>query len=505
VSGGRPVISVIIPTHNRRDSLKRALDGLRAQTCGPETIEVIVVVDGGSDDTVAMLKSYPAPFGLQVLTQSNQGPSAARNHGSTTARGRWLLFLDDDIDPTPSLVEAHLRVHREGPGRAVLGPYPPARLGSGLLEFEMRMWWESHFKELCRPGHRFTYRDLLTGNLSIEAEQFSKLGGFETSMRVHEDYEFGMRLIKAGVTFAVAPEAVGWHYETRNIRRCLTRRYDEGEADVVMARRHPEFARTLQLASLDGNDSRRLTIPQRLVFGPVFPGRVVMAFLKRLLDALEWMKLRYAWRRLYQALNSYWYWRGARDAAGSLRAVRDLAAAGHSPGGPAGPIIEIDLGEGIEAAERRLDRERPVCVMVRYKKQRVGVVPVQPAAEPLRGVHLRPILAGALALPLLEAMAEEGTLPSSPSVDRARLVDSIRNQSAWFGPWNPDHIWLEQYAQWKRFETGESEKDREVREYWDRFRSVAKEIQWLEAERDRWRRISEEPARSSGGAGAVAE
>lgn len=498
MSDGRPEISIIIPTHNRRDSLKRMLDGLRAQTFGPDKIEVIVVVDGSTDDTVAMLKSYPAPFGLQVLTQANQGPSVARNLGATAARGRWLLFLDDDIDPTPSLIEAHVRVHQEGPGRVVLGPYPPVSEGRGLLEFEMRLWWEAHFKELCRPGHRFTYRDLLTGNLSIEAGQFKTLGGFETSMRVHEDYEFGMRLIKAGVAFAVAPEAVGWHHETRNIRRSLTRRYDEGEADVVMARRHPEFARTLQLVSLDMKSLRRLTIPQLLVFVPVFPGWVVMAFLRRLLNAFERMKLRYAWRRLYQALNSYWYWRGARDAAGSLQGVRDLAKAGHNPGGPGGPIIEIDLGEGIEAAERRLDRERPTCVMVRYRKQRVGVIPVQPAAEPLRGVHLRPILTGSLALPLLEAMAEEGELPSSPSVDRPRLVDSIRMQSAWFGPWNPDQMWLEQYAQWKRFETGESEKDRAVREHWDRFRAVVKDIQWFEAERDRWRRMAEAPERSPG-------
>ncbi len=74
------------------------------------------------DDTLAMLQDYKAPFKLQAIEVNCRSASIARNTGAAIATGQLLLFLDDDIEALPPLVESHARVHRERPGSAVMGP-----------------------------------------------------------------------------------------------------------------------------------------------------------------------------------------------------------------------------------------------------------------------------------------------------------------------------------------------------------------------------------------------
>jgi hypothetical protein len=92
-----------------------------------------------------------------------------------------LLFLDDDIETLPPLVESHARVHQELPGSALMGPYPPKlQGGTRFFDVEVRSWWEDKFYQMSQPGHRFTYQDLLSGNLSLDAELFARLDGFDS-------------------------------------------------------------------------------------------------------------------------------------------------------------------------------------------------------------------------------------------------------------------------------------------------------------------------------------
>jgi glycosyltransferase involved in cell wall biosynthesis len=448
LSGNVPIISVIIPTHNRSTSLRRTLDALRTQTYPLQQVEVLVVADGCTDGTVEMLRRYSAPFVLRVIEQSGQGQAAARNQGAIHAIGRLLLFLDDDVEPTPSLIEAHVRAHQRRSGQVVIGPYPPVLQSASFFHIELRAWWEAKFHAMRPFGHRYTYRDLLSGNLSLEAKLFARVGGFALNLRVHEDYELGVRLIKAGTYLTFAADALGYHHETSEPNRSLQRKYQEGQADVMIGRRYPELRPSMPLAhSWESRSSlsRRL---RALAFAWPEGGDRLAASLRSTLDLLEWMRLRSHWRRLLHALLDYWYWRGVAEELGTRRELASFLQYGLVRADESVHEIELDLREGLEAAEQRLDEERPMAARLRYGQHPVGLIPSQPGAEALRGVHLRPILANALAAPLLEALALEGVITTSTTVDRLKLSKSIRRRSAWFGLAEPGKMWFEQYNQW---------------------------------------------------------
>jgi glycosyltransferase involved in cell wall biosynthesis len=410
VNAEAPTISVIIPTHNRCASLRRTLDALCTQTYPPQLVHVLVAADGCVDGTVEMLRRYRAPFGMRIIEQQGQGPAAARNHGAAHATGRLLLFLDDDIQAVPSLIEAHVSAHQRGPGQVVIGYLPPVLASqAGFFRIQLRLWWEAMFDAMRQPGHRCSYRDLLSGNFSLAAELFARIGGFDPTLRCHEDYELGMRLIKAGASFTFAADALGYHYEMTDLDRSLRRKYQEGQADVLLGSRHPELRRMLPLARFRGPHSPLSRLLYALAFAWPGGGDLLAARLRRLLDPLERARLRSRWRRLLDDLLGYWYWRGVGVELGSRRALAGFIEGGQSPVDEGGDEIEIDLRQGLEAAERQLDEARPSGVHIRYGRQSVGRIPPQPGVEGLRGVHLRPVLATDLAMPLLKALALEGS------------------------------------------------------------------------------------------------
>ena len=108
-----PTVSIIIPSHNRSSSLRRALDALHSQTYPIDLMEVIVVADSCIDDTLAMLQDYKAPFKLHAIEVNCRSASIARNTGAASATGQLLLFLDDDIEAMPPLVESHIGTDRK--------------------------------------------------------------------------------------------------------------------------------------------------------------------------------------------------------------------------------------------------------------------------------------------------------------------------------------------------------------------------------------------------------
>ncbi len=103
-----PKVSVIIPTHNRAQMLKRAVDSVLAQTY--QDFEVIVVSDGSTDNTDEVVSSYIDPRIVYSKHGKSRGASAARNTGIRASRGKFVAFLDDDDEWLPHKLELQVPV-----------------------------------------------------------------------------------------------------------------------------------------------------------------------------------------------------------------------------------------------------------------------------------------------------------------------------------------------------------------------------------------------------------
>ena len=181
-------VSVIIPTYQRIDVLPRALDSVLAQTHAPA--EVIVIDDGSSDGTAAMLeREYPA---LTTIRQPNRGVSAARNAGIAAATGEWIAFLDSDDEWRPRKLERQLDAitsaipniplvcHTEEiwirDGRRVNPMDKHAKRGGWIFE---------HNLDMCRisPSAVLIHRSVL-----------ESVGTFDETLPACEDYDLWLRI-----------------------------------------------------------------------------------------------------------------------------------------------------------------------------------------------------------------------------------------------------------------------------------------------------------------------
>lgn len=101
-----PLVSIIIPAHNAADYITATLDSALQQSYLSR--EIIVVDDGSTDATVAICTSYGRA--VQLLTQKNAGPGAARNRGILAAKGELIAFLDADDTWLPDKLERQVRL-----------------------------------------------------------------------------------------------------------------------------------------------------------------------------------------------------------------------------------------------------------------------------------------------------------------------------------------------------------------------------------------------------------
>jgi len=418
----RYTVSIVIPTHNRSASLIRLLTALSKQTYPLEEIEVIVVANGCTDRTTEILKQIQTPFTLKIIEQSDQGPAGARNNGADRAEGRFLIFLDDDVEPSSSLVESFVAAHTCSPGKIAIGYLHPNMDGKrDFISKELRRWWEDQFNAMREPGHRFSYHEMLSGNFSIEYEKFRQLGGFDTKFRAClDDSEFGFRLLKSGASFVFIENAKGDHHENRNLRGMYVRKYNEGQAEVLLAQKHPELRPVLTLSRFQGYSIILYRLILTFAFYLSRIGDIASETLHKLLFILEWLRLRRPWRTILNILMIYWYMRGVADKLGSKKAYLNLLNEDFFQEEDES-VIEIDLAQGFAGAEQRIDEERPKGLKLRYGKHEIGTLNQFPEMEYLRGDHLRPILAKYFQIQILKALASEGLVEEK--FGKARLIE----------------------------------------------------------------------------------
>ena len=237
-------LSVVIPTCGRAATLRQTLDTLLHQQYDLTRAEIIVVCDGPDPETSTAVAEVArgAPCAVRLIEQSRQGQGRARNRGIEAAAGRVVVMLDDDIATVPGLLAAHMHHHRERDDVVVTGALPLAPVpGEAAHRRIVREWWDGELREMASRDHRATFRDFVTGNVSVARARLVEVGGFEPAFTGYgrEDYELGFRLQRAGLRFVHEPDAVGVHHYDKAPLEWLRQFRSMGRADVVFARKHP--------------------------------------------------------------------------------------------------------------------------------------------------------------------------------------------------------------------------------------------------------------------------
>jgi glycosyltransferase involved in cell wall biosynthesis len=203
---GQPLFSVVIPTYNRAGMLAEALDSVWAQR--RDDYEVVVVDDGSTDDTAALLNANTAR--LSWYRQDHRGPAAARNLGAHHARGEYLAFLDSDDLWFPWTLDAY--------AEAIASYSKPALVLGAAVNFRDRAELETVQQA---PLHALHFADYFSsedewrcwgaGFAVVRRDAFDAAGGFAEQLVNGEDADLVMRLGAApGFVQVLAPATFGY-------------------------------------------------------------------------------------------------------------------------------------------------------------------------------------------------------------------------------------------------------------------------------------------------------
>lgn len=181
-------VSVIIPTFNRANLLKDAVESVLMQTrrCG----EVIIVDDGSTDDTAGLIKSLRGSGCVSAVSIPHSGVSRARNTGIKKARGAWIAFLDSDDIWLPSKIEKQLEYLEQHPEFLVchtdeIWLKNGKMINQGKKHAKCEGWFFIPSLDLCliSPSTVLIHRCVL-----------EKVGLFDESFEYVEDYELWLRI-----------------------------------------------------------------------------------------------------------------------------------------------------------------------------------------------------------------------------------------------------------------------------------------------------------------------
>lgn len=249
-----PLVSIVIPTYNHRQYVCDAVESALTQTYAP--LEVIVVDDGSTDGTAALLAGCYGER-IRVITQPNQGLSAARNTGIQSARGPLINFCDADDLLLPEKVArcyAVLSAHPEAAvvytdyehvaedGRTILErPHP--LLPSGDIFCELLLGPLGNFIHEAAP--------LVRRAALIEA------GMFNTTLRAVEDWDLWVR-VAARHPFIFLPERLTLYRQRADAMHRDRLRMARARLQFFqMARHYPGRARCLDDAAYDRLEASR--------------------------------------------------------------------------------------------------------------------------------------------------------------------------------------------------------------------------------------------------------
>lgn len=183
-----PTVSVIVPVLNGASYIPKAIESVLAQSF--EDFELIIVDDGSTDGTAAVVRAYDDTR-IRYFYQQNRGLSAARNSGIRIARGGWLAFLDCDDYWHPGKLSAQLDAARRVPDAGLIYCAATSTTMDGEVICEIPALIEGAVLPELLRGNR------VAGSASsamVRREVFDRVGIFDEELRCSEDWDMWLRV-----------------------------------------------------------------------------------------------------------------------------------------------------------------------------------------------------------------------------------------------------------------------------------------------------------------------
>jgi len=207
-----------------------------------QDFELIVVLDGSTDDTLKVVKSFEQNFSnLKIVIQENKGRAAVRNRGVKESTGSLLIFYDDDMEPASDSILKHKNFHEQNIGILTCNPTekedklkPDIQNYKAFISNEWTKKYQDGLNELTQSNLFFT-----GANCSMRREQFFSLSGFDESLRDAEDFDFALRALKASIKVFFDKTNIAIHHDPITCIGYIKRLREYRQAQQMVAALHP--------------------------------------------------------------------------------------------------------------------------------------------------------------------------------------------------------------------------------------------------------------------------
>ncbi len=247
------MFSLVIPTHNRAPILRRMLEHLFTLE-GIAECEVIVVNDGSTDGTAAVLEAYRLKFPdvLRTYETANGGPARARNHGLRAAQRDRVLFIDDDVFPRQGMFHRHKRLLDDGyTGSQGLLVWHPDITITPLIRYLDSRGTQFAFDQIKDPA-RLSFAHVYTANFAVSKQALLDIGGFDeqffdrgTAFGAFEDTILAWALQQNGAKLGFNRDAVADHLHDMTEEAVFRKERKVGYFIGHLKARYPAIAHAL--------------------------------------------------------------------------------------------------------------------------------------------------------------------------------------------------------------------------------------------------------------------
>ena len=223
----QPFFSIVIPTYNRPERLAKCLESLSNLNYPSDRFEVIVVDDGSSTPMETVVGKFREKMDITLISQANAGPASARNTGAATAKGKFIVFTDDDCQPTSNWLKS-LETQFFTTPECLVGGKTLNALPENLYSTASQLLIDYLYDYYNDDGEGASF--FASNNFALPTDSFHQVGKFDTTfpLAAGEDREFCDRWLNLGYRMVTVSNAQIYHAHKLTLRSFWRQHFNYG-------------------------------------------------------------------------------------------------------------------------------------------------------------------------------------------------------------------------------------------------------------------------------------